>query len=49
MLSGSGSVSWEEYGGNTNKTTTTFKVGTIPVSWQASGYIDLAKFQSLNS
>lgn len=39
MLSGSGSVSWGEYGENTNKTTTTFTVGSRPVSWRAEGYI----------
>lgn len=39
MLSGSNNVEWYEYGENTNKTTTTFTVGTRPVNWYACGYI----------
>lgn len=39
MLFGGGDVSWDEYGGNTNKTTTTFTVGKTPVNWYACGFI----------
>ena len=38
MLSGGGTVNWVEYGQDTNKTTTTFTVGSNPVSWYACGY-----------
>lgn len=38
ILSGSGTLNYQEYGANSNKTTVSFAVGTTPVSWYACGY-----------